>query len=150
QLIDRESAEQGTPESLKLLDDALKLRPNNLLLLKEKGRVAAQLGDRKALEEVVATYKRIAPDWSGRGAADARRELDKLEKEAAGPLPGDVPFTISILNNNLQAEFKYVRDARELGLDTQIEGEAVEQFLLLKPMQPTPSAPDRDLTFEAA
>ncbi len=137
-------------EILKLLNQGLAIQPNNLRLLREKGKVAARLGDRQALGEVVLAYRRLAPDWQGLGARDARRELDELERQVANPNPDEISLTINKLDNNLQIEYTYVRDARAVQPDAAQEGEPVEQFLRLTPMRATPSPPDTAMAFEAS
>jgi hypothetical protein len=145
-----EQGEGNDAEILKVLNQGLVLQPNNLRLLREKGKVAARLGDRQALGEVVQAYKRLAPEWRGQGARDAQRELDELERQVANSNPGEISLTLSRLDNNLQVEFSYARDVRDVKPDPAQQGEPVEQFLRLTPMRATASPPDTDMRFEVA
>jgi tetratricopeptide (TPR) repeat protein len=149
EVIAQGSKEGSDREILKLLDEGLAVQPTNLILLQEKVVLAAQLGDRNALDQAVAAYARLAPTWSGIGAAEARAKLQELERQVRGPLPDDVPLTARFLDNNLKAERVYSRDANQVAPDTRNEGEPVEQFLRLEPMRSSPSPPDLELTFDA-
>jgi tetratricopeptide (TPR) repeat protein len=149
-VLEQEGGQGSDREILELLDQALAIQPNNLQLLKAKGLVAVRLGDREALGTVAAAYRRLEPGWSGDGAAGAREQLGRLDKQADGPVNEDVSLTLQLLNNNLQAERGYVRDSQAVGLDIQSEGEPVQQFLRLEPMRATASPPDTAMTFEAA
>ena len=142
QALDQEAGEGSDQESLKLLNQALAIQPNNLRLLHAKGILAVRLGDQQALDDVVAAYRRLEPGWSGSGAADAHRLLDTLAGQARGLVGEAAAFTLNVLNNNLQAEFAYSRDFRAVEPDEQNQGEAVEQFLSLTPMRASPSPPD--------
>ena len=148
QMLETEGAEGSDAEVLKLLDAALAVEPNNLLLLREKTKVAARLGDRTAVGEAVATYKKLAPEWTSEYAAEARAQLKALEKQASEPLPGEVPDAVNVLDNFLTHEHGYARDAKAVDRNEQSLGEAVQQFLRLKPMRDAPAAPDLDLTFD--
>ncbi len=151
QTLQEQAAEGSDQEVLKLLNQALAVRPNSLRLLREKGKVAARLGDHEALGEVVAAYQRLAPAWTGTNAAEARRQLETLEAQARGLAAApDIIFTLDVLDNDLMPEFAYVRDKLAVQPDEQQEGEPVEQFLRLPPMRATASPPDTELKFEAA
>src|SRR5665213_376500 len=148
--LEQEGAEGSDKERLKLFDAALEVQPYNLRLLREKAKVAAHLGDQASLAQVVTAYRRLAPDWSGAGAADARAQLALLEKDAKEPLPGDVPLTLNTLDNLLQPEHGYMRDTLAVDREAKNMGESVRQFLRLAPMGATASPPDLGLTFTAA
>ncbi len=131
-----------------MLGAGLAVEPNNLLLLREKTQVAARLGDRTAVGEAVATYKKLAPAWTSEYAEAARVQLNALEKQASEPLPGEVPDAVNVLDHLLQPEHGYVRDAKAVDRNDQSMGEAIQQFLRLKPTRDAPAAPDLDLTFD--
>ena len=112
--------------------------------------LAAQLDNRDALSQTVGAYRRIAPSWSGDKAEEARAQLNLLETQADGPLPGDVPITVQVLDNLLKPEHNYVVEALAVDRKDLRLGEPVEQFLRLKPMRATASPPDLGLTFDPA
>jgi tetratricopeptide (TPR) repeat protein len=148
--LEQEGAEGSDKERLKLFDAALEVQPYNLWLLREKAEVACHLGDRESLGQVIQAYRRLAPTWSGTNAADARAELETVEKEAQGPLPGDVPLDVVMLDRLLQPEHNYVRDALAVSREQKNLGESVRQFLRLAPMRAMASPPDLGLTFGPA
>ena len=124
--------------------------PYNLRLLRDKGILAAQLGDTDALAEAVNAYVRLAPGWSGGRADEARDQLKELVAQASGPLPGDVPMTAQVLDYLLQPEHNYTQDALMVDRKELRLGEPLEQFVRLKPMRATASPPDAGLTFDPA
>jgi tetratricopeptide (TPR) repeat protein len=148
-VLEEQGGEGSDEEVLRLLNQGLAMRPNSLRLLREKGLIAARMGNWNALGEVVAEYERLAPAWSGAAAGEARRELEQLKREAPTHA-ATIDVTLSRLDNLLQPESGYVRDARTVEAPGGLEGEPVEQFLVLPPMRATPSPPDTQLTFEPA
>ncbi|HEY1859262.1 MAG TPA: FG-GAP-like repeat-containing protein [Gemmataceae bacterium] len=148
--IQQENEPRADQEYLTLMNRGLEIRPNNFRLLRQKAKKAAKLGDRDALDGVIATYKRLAPTWSGDHAEEARTELAKLERESRGPLPADVDATITGLDYVLMPEGKYFRDAKEVDPAQDNIGESLQQFLRLDPMRASPSPPDLALDFAAA
>ncbi len=148
--LEQEGAAESDKERLQLFDAALDVQPYNLRLLREKAKVSARLGDRASLAQAIKAYRRLAPDWSGAEAANARTELETLDKEAQGPLPGDAPLTLNGLDNLLQPEHGYIRDTLAVDREAKNMGESVRQFLRLAPMHATPSPPDLGLTFGPA
>jgi tetratricopeptide (TPR) repeat protein len=148
--LEKEGAEGNDKERLKLFEAALVVQPYNLRLLREKAKTAALREERASLVQAITAYRRLAADWSGVGATDARAELARLEKEVEGPLPGNVPLTLNTLDNLLQPEHGYIRDTLAVDREQKNLGESVQQFLRLTPMRATPSPPDLGLTFAAA
>jgi tetratricopeptide (TPR) repeat protein len=147
--LEQESQPDADKEYLKLMTRGLELRPNNFRFLREKAKKAAKLGDREALSSVIKTYKQLAPGWSGDHGDEARAELAKLEKESAGPLPGDIDGTIVVLDNLLKAQGRYPRDAQEVDPAQDNIGESLQQFLRIAPMRASAAPPDLALEFDA-
>ena len=148
--MDATGKEGADREILELLNEGLRIEPNNLCLLHWKTEHAAVLGDCKALHEAVEGYKRQAPEWSGTLADRARDKLKKLDEQAHEPLPRDVGETALVLDMCLKPEHHYRRDALAAPRFESGQGEPVREFLRLAPMRSTASPPDRDLTFAAA
>ncbi len=149
-LWDRVDDPRADRQRLSLLNEALAIQPNNLVLLSRKGHVAAGLKDWESLRQVVERYQRLAPAWSGALAQTARAYLEKLNKQAASPLPGDVFETLVRLDTLLTAENCYHRNVRDAGRELDIAAEPIRQFLRLPPMRSSPSPPDTGLEFVTA
>jgi hypothetical protein len=149
-LLSKEVSKEADEERLKLLNQALAIQPNNVVLLYQKGKLAAQMGDRPALKQVVEAYNRMAPEWSGLTAKEARERLAKLNQVSDGPLPGDVDPVIDSLDVVLKPELFYSRHAHAAGQEGVIVVDPLQQFVLLPPMRASPSPPDTGLEFLGA
>ena len=150
QMLETEAAEGSDAEVLKLLDAGLAVQPYNLRLLREKTIVAARLGDGAAVAQTLAAYESLAPSWTSEYAGQAQAQLKTLEEEARGPLPGGVPDVAGILDNFLKPEHNYARDVSAVDRDDKNLGEALQQFLRLRPMRAAPAEPDLELAFDPA
>src|SRR5262249_35503246 len=107
QLIAKAAADNSDAEYQKLMQSIWSVQPNNLKVLVERANVAARRGDAAALKDTLARMDRLAASWS----PATRQQLQVVEKAAAGPLPGNVPTDLLILNNLLQGERGYQRSA---------------------------------------
>ena len=77
---DADAAFQG------LIEQGLKVQPNNLFLLRERLGVAVRRGDRAAVDELLAKFQELSPGWN----AEGREEFAKFAEAARkGPLPGE-------------------------------------------------------------
>jgi len=92
----------------RLMEDILRVQPNNLVVLVERAQVAARRRDGGALRETLGRLSRLSAGWSPL----ARNQLEKVKKAAEGPLPGDVPDDLTLLNNVLKPERGYQPSAR--------------------------------------
>src|SRR5260370_25417605 len=86
-VIDQENETVSPDRRKKLFERGLQIQPFNYKLLHELGVLAAQQKDRPTLEQVLTTYKRLAPTWSSSSAESARMALAVLEQHAQAPLP---------------------------------------------------------------
>jgi tetratricopeptide (TPR) repeat protein len=143
QLIAKAAADDSDAEYQKLMEDLLRVQPNNLKLLVEHAKVAARRRDAGALKETLARLQKLAPDW----APAVRTQLQAVQTAAAGPLPGDVPTDLATLDNLLQAELGYQRGAMAINPNPQAVGDSLQQFLRLAPLRTAPDPPDTGLTF---
>ncbi|HEY1861512.1 MAG TPA: hypothetical protein VGG61_14220, partial [Gemmataceae bacterium] len=140
----------GDREALSLIDRALKVLPYNYILLREKTMLAITLSDRKALSEVIAVYRFLAPTWTWDLATETRQQLELFDREAKGPWRADFQDSAVLLNNLLMADPWYDRDRNEADPRDSYIGKPVARFLRLEPLQPEASPPDHELQFEAA
>src|SRR5262249_20774466 len=74
----------------KLMEEILRLQPNNLKVLIDRGKIAAQRRDAQGLKDTLAQCQRLAPEWN----ENTRKQLAVVEAEAAKPLPGEVAFEL--------------------------------------------------------
>jgi len=130
-------------EYQKVMEQILKVQPNNVPALLEKAKTAVRQGDAVALRDALARMKKLSESWS----SESRKELDKVEKQAAGPVNNDLFFVLSQFGNGLNREPSFVL-ARNLldPKDAQL-GVSLQNFLRLQPLRASPSPPDRAVTF---
>jgi tetratricopeptide (TPR) repeat protein len=143
QIIARAAAENSDADYQKLMEAILQVQPNNLKVLIERGKTAAQRRDADALKDTLARFQKLAPGWSPR----TREQLNVVQKAAAGPLPGDLPVELTFLDNLLKVEIGYQRDATALNPNPSAIGEPLQQFLRLAPLRTSPDPADTGLTF---
>jgi hypothetical protein len=116
-------------ESQRLIEDALRLRPDNLVLLRERAGSAVRRQDRAALREVVARWEKQAPQWKG----GTREALARFAGAAEGP-PGDAEAALDALCVALPGEPAYQRAIEEVAPPPRLAGRPLRQFLRLRPM----------------
>jgi tetratricopeptide (TPR) repeat protein len=116
-------------EYQRLVEDALRLRPNNLVLLRERAGSAVRRQDRAALREVVARWAKQAPQWKG----ETREALARLAGAADEP-PGDAAAALDAVCVALLGEPAYQRDIEEVAPLPRLAGRPLRQFLRLRPM----------------
>jgi cytochrome c-type biogenesis protein CcmH/NrfG len=143
QLIAKAAADNSDAEYQKLMQSILQIQPNNLKVLVELAQVAARRGDAATQKDTLARLGRLSSSWS----PATRQQLQVVEKAAGGPLPGDVPTDLLLLNNLLQGERGYQRSAIAVSPPEKAVGESLQQFVRLAPLRTTPDAPDLNLTF---
>jgi tetratricopeptide (TPR) repeat protein len=142
QLITRAAKADSDAEYQKLMESILRVQPNNLRVLVERGQVAAQRGDGQAVKETLARLRQLSGGWR----AETKEQLAVVEKAAQAKLPGEVPIEFSTLNNLLKVELGYQRDSIAV-LNPNTVGESLQQFLRLAPLRTTPDPADTGLTF---
>jgi Tfp pilus assembly protein PilF len=142
-------------EYQRLLEEILRIQPNNLVVLRDHARIAALRKDAPALQATLKRFDALAVNWQ----TNTRKALEKVEEAAGKPLPGDVPARLPRLDAVMKQELGYQRSAdavndrseqaelrpeKEEGL-----GEPLRQFVRLAPLRNVPAAADVDLKFTA-
>ncbi len=145
QTVNQAGGPDAPAEYQRLLEDCLQIEPNNLWLLRQRAIAAVNRKDLPALKDTLARYRKLAPDWS----AEARRQLDEVEKAAEGALPGQVPFELIDLDNQLKGERGYTRSQRVLEPNPGYVGRPLYRFVKMAPPRPSPAPPDLEITFTA-
>jgi Tfp pilus assembly protein PilF len=139
--VHKEGGPDSKTEYQRVLEQILKVQPNNLKVLRLRAAAAFQNKDMTAVRETLDRLARLSP-----GSADTIAELRKALTEA----PEEVEVLLVELNNSLQRAASYPRDARAVEPESGFVGEPLQTFLRLQPPRPTPAPPDRELTFKVA
>jgi tetratricopeptide (TPR) repeat protein len=141
--VEQEGGADSAAEVKRLLDEILKIQPDNLAVLLERLRLAAKEGDGATVRLVVARLGKLTGGWP----ANAVKEFHALEEAAAAPNPRPAATQAQILRNVLAPTpaFREALDAVQSSPDKL--GEPLERFLVLAAPSPTPSPPDEQLSF---
>ncbi|HEV3142470.1 MAG TPA: FG-GAP-like repeat-containing protein, partial [Gemmataceae bacterium] len=150
-LVAQAAKPNSDAEYQKLMEAILRVQPNNLKVLIERARVAAQRRDAVALKETLERLQQLSQGWrpATKDPLTAKEQLSVVEQAAAKSLLGDVPAELATLDNVLKAELGYQRDAAAV-MNPNAAGEALQQFLRLAPLRTLPDEPDTSLTFSPA
>jgi Tfp pilus assembly protein PilF len=150
QIVAKQGGEEADAREQELLEEILASDPNNLFVLLKRLTVAVRRNDKKAKRETMAQLTKLAPNWSGPGAADARKHLVEVVAPAvAGPPIPKSFVALGQLENLVRPEPAYKRSRQALDPPGAQAGTSFQKFLRLAPVRPTPAPPDRELTFQA-
>jgi tetratricopeptide (TPR) repeat protein len=142
QLIASAAKNDSDAQYQKLMEAILRFQPNNLKVLIERGRIAAQRHDAEALKDTLARFRQLSVRWR----PETIEQLAIVEGAATKQLPGEVPVELTTLDNLLKVELGYQRDALAV-INPSSVGESMQQFLRLAPLRTTPDPADTELTF---
>ncbi len=131
-----------------LLDEILKVQPNNLVVVLDSLRVAASAGDETGFNAKLKTLHSLSVQWTG----EQKEALGQLETAAKSGVRGAAIPLIS-LSNLLKPSPAYQAALVVFGADSQTgavrSAAPLEGFLWLKPSTPNafPATPDLRLGF---
>ncbi len=141
----RQGGPDAQAEYQRLIEDGLKIDPDNLFLLRERMTTAVDRGDRAAVNDVTDRLARFAPKWDELGRTTFQEFAEAVHK--GGPLPGEVQEPSQTLANVIASQRGYQRDLAAASPPAGLLGEPVARFLRLAPMPVVAAAPDLSLTF---
>jgi len=149
QIVAKQGGDEADAREQELLEEVLAIEPGNLFILLKRLSVAVcGRNDRKAKRETMAQLNKLAPAWSGAGAADARKHLIDLAPTVAGPPSPRSYIGVGQLENLLRPEPTYQRSRFAVDAPGAQAGKSFQTFLRLTPVRSTPAPPDRELAFE--
>ncbi|QDU18547.1 CRTAC1 family protein [Urbifossiella limnaea] len=137
-LTDRERKADADAEYQQLMERILAARPDNRLALVERLQVAVRRGDKAAVADTLARFRRLSGAWT----EPTKAQFADLEKDPAGG-------AVFGFRNLLMAEPGYTRDADEINPRDVVAGRPLRTFRRLAPARNAPAAPDDALTFAA-
>jgi len=143
QVIEQAAASDSNEAYQRLMEAILRVQPNNLKVLIERTKVAAQRRDVEAFNESLARFRQLATGWK----PETRKMLQEVEKAAAAVRPGEMPFALTQFENVLRAEPGYQHSAMAVDPQPNAIGEPLRQFLRLEPLRTAPDSPDMELNF---
>jgi hypothetical protein len=149
QAVRQENRPDADAEYQRLIEEGLKVQPNNLFLLRERLGVAVRRADRAGVIEVIDRLRAYDADWK---EEQNRRVFADFVEASKGELPGraldDYPFlfnTMPVLPG-WETSLAAVRPTEEGEGATALMGEPVARFVRLAPMPVGIDPPDLHLT----
>jgi Tfp pilus assembly protein PilF len=141
---EREQNPTSDVDTVKLLDQILKLRPRNEPVLLDFIRLAAKLNDVGRLTEAVITLGRTAESWP----EPARRQFVQLQRAAKDSDLRGAAIQVQFLRNTLVRTPSYRRSLDEVKTPATTVGEPFMRFLKLPSPTSEPAPPDMLLQFD--
>ena len=143
--VERSGAADGDAQALTLLDELMKLAPQNMAVLVERARVAAKAGDLQRLNDSIARLKPMAASWPEL----ALQQYQELQTAVGA---NDLPMAqraTAFLRNVLARVPAFGEDLAAVRTPTELIAEPVARFLALTPPSATPAPRDATLRFES-
>ncbi len=150
EVVSKEGGPDSQAEYQRLMEQILKVQPNNLPVLVERAGAAFRSKDQVAFRDTLERFARLAPGWTPgtKEQPRARETLDELRK-AADHSPNEVLPLLGDLGRLLKGERGYSRDKFYVSPQSSgFVGMPMQQFVRLEPTRAKPAAPDRALAFK--
>jgi hypothetical protein len=141
---EREQTDGSTRDSLALLEQILKVRPQNEPVQLDVIRLAAKQNNAGRILQAVDALQNAAAQWP----QPAKEHLAQLRQEAAKGALRDAAIQTQFLRNTLVRELSFRRSLEEIKAPGSSIGEPLLKFLNLPSPTSEPSSPDKELRFE--
>ena len=125
------------------IEEALKLQPDNLFLLRERMGAAVHRGDWDAANDTAARFRPFVAAWN----QEARDQFDKLMDDVKARRSAEAVDNFTFFSNLLAPQPGYQRDLDAVSSAPGTVGVPVTQFLRLAPMRVETAAPDTAVKF---
>jgi len=141
--IERQGGENSEADCQQLIQKMLEVKPDNVAILLELGRMAAKRGDTETLHRVVAKVSERASGWP----AEVHQQLSLLQISAAGPDPQAAATRIAFLRNVLLRVSDYRNDLSAIKPPAGEEAQPFIHFLKMESPTFVPAPADTSITF---
>ncbi len=145
QETERQNSEAADAEAQKLLNQILRVHPNNVAVLVDLVRLAAKRNDAPQLRRAVADLEKNAPMWPDA----AKQQLSALAKLTNSPNARPAAIQAQFLRNVLVRVPAYRQSLDEVKTPVTSAGEPFLRFLKMPSPRSDPSPPDLTTRFEA-
>jgi cytochrome c-type biogenesis protein CcmH/NrfG len=145
QETERQNSEQTDAEAEKLLQQILRVHPNNVAVLVDLVRLSAKRNDAEQLRSAVASLNRNASLWPDA----AKQQLAALEQQITGPNVRPAAIQAQFLRNVLVRVPAYRQSLDEVRTPVTSAGEPFLKFLKLPAPSSQPSAFDPSVHFDS-
>jgi Tfp pilus assembly protein PilF len=141
--VERSGAADADPQALAMLDELVKLAPQNMAVLVERARVAAKAGDLQRLNDSIARLMPMAANWPEL----AVQQYQELQKAVAGNDPATAQRPTAFLRNVLARVPAFGEDLAAVRTPTELIAEPLDRYVVLTPPSAMPAEPDMALAF---
>ena len=141
--IERQGDQNSATEFQQLVDQILKVQPNNLAALLELARVAAKRGDNERLRQTVDKLGERSAAWP----PEVQQQLSALRTAVSGSDQQAVATRIAFMRNVMIRVAEYRQDLSMIKPPPGEEAQPFTQFLKLESPTFTPAPPDTQITF---
>ncbi len=142
--VERSGAADGDAQALALLDELVKLAPQNIAVLVDRARVAAKAGDLRRLNDSIARLKPMAANWPEL----AVQQYQELQTAVSANDLAMAQRATAFLRNVLARVPAFGEDLGAVRTPTELIAEPLQQFIALTPPPSNPAAADSTLRFE--
>lgn len=143
QEIERSGGQDAVAQAQAELEGLLGLKPDNLVILLERTRLAAKRGDGASLRDSVARLEKRRPTWPARVV----EQYDLLRRAVAASDFSEAARAFAFLRNVLLPTPAFQEGLRTVSTSAELIAEPFERFLKLPAPSPMPSPADETLTF---
>jgi len=143
QEIESAGGQNADAQAQELLDQLVRLSPDNVAAALERARLAAKRSDGRVLQEAVASVEKRADSWP----AVAVEQYRALQRAAAANDFTEAARTVAVLRNVLLRVPAYREDLLAIRTPAELIADPFDRFLSLPVASSKPSPPDLNLTF---
>lgn len=146
EVLEQDNQDGSDAERLKLHEQMLELRPQNIKLLLNRLKLAlAGDHDNELVSDTLRRLKAQSTGW----AEMAQRQLAVVEKSLAASQKKESMLAVLQFSNVLLTEPDFRRSLSEVTSAETLPGESLATFLKLAPVQPSPAPADFEIRFDA-
>jgi len=132
-------------QAQEILDQVVRLSPDNVAAILERARIAAKRSDARVLQESVASLEKRVEEWP----AIVVEQYRALQRAAAASDVAEAARAVAVLRNVLLRVPSYREDLLAIRTPAELIADPFDRFLTLPVSASMPSPADRDLTFAA-
>ena len=143
QEIESAGGPDADTQAQELLDQLVRLSPQNVAAILERARVAAKRGDARVLQESIASLQPRTSAWP----AVAVEQYQALQRAATAADFPEAARTVAVLRNVLLRLPAFREDLLAIRTPAELIAEPFDRFLSLPNSSSKPSPPDTTLTY---
>lgn len=143
-LAQEKEREKNDAESLKLYQQILTLKPDNLAVQLEIARLSAKLGNKDALQETITNINKNSENWS----EEIEKQFTELKTASEGENVKQAATQVAFFRNVLLRDSKFRSSVAEIKPSDTSIGQPLLKPLLLAVPDFSPAEADLEITFE--